>query len=75
MVDIINNPEHYGGKENTFEVIKIIEHFNLNFPLGNSVKYILRAGKKNPEKEIEDLEKARYYIERQIINIKKQKET
>lgn len=71
--DIINDPKHYGGNNNTYEVIKIIEYFCLGFNLGNVIKYILRAGKKNPEKHIEDLEKARYYLDREINNLKKLK--
>ena len=47
-------------------MIEAIEAWNLNFHRGNAVKYISRAGKKNPEKEIEDLKKARWYIDREI---------
>src|SRR5512146_2254470 len=52
MTDVIpgggqwDRPEYYGGEENPFEPIKIIEHYNLNFNLGSVVKYVLRAGKK-----------------------------
>ena len=63
---MINHPEHYNtGK---YEVIDIIEGNNWGegFNRGNAVKYILRAGIKNPDKEIEDLEKARWYIDREI---------
>lgn len=74
MSDQINHPEHYGGKNNTYEAIKIIEHFNLDFSIGNAIKYILRAGKKDKEKEIEDLEKAYWYLNRKIENLKKEKE-
>ena len=64
--DIINHPSHYNkGK---FEVIDIIEDCNLGFHLGNAIKYILRAGHKNPEKYVEDLEKAIWYINREIKN-------
>lgn len=62
----VNNPDYYGGKENPYEAIKIILRCKLDFCLGNSVKYILRAGKKNPEKEIEDLEKAKWYLQCRI---------
>jgi hypothetical protein len=41
-----DRPEHYGGEENPFEPIKIIEHYGLGFHLGNALKYILRAGAK-----------------------------
>ena len=66
----INNPTHYGGKDNPLEVINIIEHYQLGFKLGNTIKYILRAGVKSPEKEIEDLEKAAWYLNREIEQLK-----
>ncbi len=69
--DMVNNPSHYGGKDNVYEVIKIIEHYNLDFHIGNLVKYVIRAGKKNPEKELEDLKKARFYLDRKIDNLEK----
>ncbi len=62
-------PTHYGGEENPHEAIKIIEHYNLGFHLGNCIKYMLRAGKK--DNELEDLEKAQWYLQRHIENIKK----
>lgn len=64
--DSVNHPSHYGGEENPYEVIKVIDAWNLPFTLGNSVKYIARAGKKNPDKTIEDLKKAKWYIEHEI---------
>lgn len=60
--DKINNPDHYKGK--TLEAIQVIEDFELNYNLGNSVKYILRAGKK--EDKLADLRKANWYIVREI---------
>lgn len=62
----VNHPEHYGGAENPYEAIKVIEAWNLGFNLGNTVKYISRAGKKSQEKYLEDLEKAKWYLEREI---------
>jgi len=70
MKETINHPEHYGN--GTYETINVIEAWNLGFCLGNVVKYISRAGKKDPEREIEDLEKAKWYLERHIQNLKKQ---
>ncbi len=70
IVDIINNPTHYGGKDNVYESIKVIEAWNLGFRLGNTVKYISRAGKKDKNKIIQDLEKARYYLDREISILK-----
>lgn len=71
MNEQVNNPEYYGGKDNPYEAIKIIENCKLDFCLGNSVKYILRAGKKNKEKEVEDLQKAKWYLERKISQLEK----
>lgn len=62
----VNHPEYYGGEENPYEVIKIIEALDLNFHLGNVLKYIVRAGKKGSTTELEDLKKAQWYIERRI---------
>jgi hypothetical protein len=69
-VDPVNHPKHYQG--NKLEVIDIIEDFNLDFCLGNAVKYILRAGKKSdaPNRAELDLKKAAWYVNRAIDNIK-----
>ena len=66
----IEHPEYYGG-DTVYEAIKVIEAWQLNFNLGNAVKYISRAGKKDKSKEIQDLQKAVWYIERQIENLEK----
>ena len=68
MKDNVNHPSHY--TDGKIEVIDFIEDKNLNYHRGNAVKYISRAGKKNPDKEIEDLEKARWYINREIERLK-----
>jgi len=60
----VNHPSHYN--QGKIEVIEFIEDKKLGFHLGNSVKYICRAGKKNPAKETEDLKKAIWYLERKI---------
>ena len=65
MKESINHPDHYGG-DNTYEAIKVIESWNLDFSLGNTIKYISRAGKKDKAKEIEDLKKALWYLDRKI---------
>ena len=62
--DPVNHPSHY--TDGKIEVIDYIEDKGLGFCLGNAVKYISRAGKKDPEKEIEDLRKAAWYINRRI---------
>jgi hypothetical protein len=60
----INHPAHYNtGK---IEVIVAIEDWKLGFNLGNTVKYVARAGKKNPNAVLEDLRKAHWYLEREI---------
>lgn len=63
-IEFVNHPDHYQG--NSLEVIDIIEDFNLGFNLGNAVKYILRSGKKVKSDYIEDLEKAIWYLQREI---------
>ena len=65
--DPVNHPEHYGGKDNPYEAIKVIEAHNLNFRTGNAVKYILRAGKKGDPAQ--DIKKAIWYLERELNNL------
>ena len=79
-LDYINNPPHYGGKDNPYEAIKVIEAWDLGFCLGNVVKYISRAGKKidtlsidSKESMIKDLRKARFYLDRHISNLENAK--
>ncbi|UPK64919.1 DUF3310 domain-containing protein [Rhodococcus pyridinivorans] len=67
MNDSINHPAHYTGFSNGAEVIDITE--NLNFNRGNAVKYLARAGAKDPAKELEDLRKAEWYVQREIARI------
>lgn len=62
--DAVNHPAHY--TDGKIEVIAFIEDKGLNFHRGNAVKYISRAGKKDPAKEVEDLKKALWYIDREI---------
>ena len=64
MADSVNHPSHYGGEDNPYEAIKVIEAWGLGFCLGNVVKYISRAGKKNTSTQ-EDLMKARWYLDRE----------
>lgn len=68
---MVNHPGHYGGADNPYEVIKIIEALNMDFHLGNTFKYIARAGKKDTDKELQDLKKARFYLDRKISNLEK----
>lgn len=68
QADAVNHPAHYGGQDNPYEAIKVIEAWGLGFCLGNTVKYISRAGQKDPAKELEDLKKARWYLDQAIKN-------
>lgn len=70
MNDQVNHPTHYGGENNIYEAIKVIEAWQLGFCLGNTVKYISRAGKKETDKTIQDLEKAKWYLDREIARLK-----
>jgi hypothetical protein len=65
----VNHPDHYGGKNNEYEAIKVIDAWQLGFSLGNTIKYISRAGKKGKDKELQDLLKARWYLEHHIKTI------
>ena len=67
MKEAVNHPDHYGGEENIYEAIKVIEAWDLGFHLGNVVKYISRAGKKTNNTR-EDLKKAKWYLERYLLS-------
>ena len=64
-------PAHYGGADNPYEVFAVLEAWKLDkdFYLGNVIKYIARAGKKNSSKEKEDLQKALVYLRRRIDSL------
>ena len=64
MADAVNHPPHYGGAEDLYEAIKVIEAWDLGFCLGNTVKYIRRAGLKGDR--LTDLKKAAWYLNREI---------
>ena len=71
--EMVNHPEHYGGKENIYEVVKVCEAWGLDKDayIFNVVKYVARAGKKDQAKELEDLKKASFYLDRKIKNLEK----
>ena len=69
MNDNVNHPEHYNSHPSGVECIEITEHFNFN--IGNAVKYCWRAGLKG--EQVEDLRKARWYIDREISRILNEK--
>lgn len=59
-------PNYYGGTDNPYEAIKVIEAWGLNFSLGSVVKYVARTGKKDPATAVEDLQKAATYLQLEI---------
>lgn len=69
-VETVNHPPHYGG-DTTYEVIKVLRAWGLDesFELGSAVKYLARLGKKNGASPIEDLKKARWYIDSKIAEL------
>lgn len=67
MAETVDHPAHYGGADNPYECIKVIEAWGLDFHLGNCVKYISRAGKKGDA--LEDLRKAAWYLNRAIARL------
>lgn len=69
MAEQVNHPNHYGG-DTTYETIKVIDAWGLGFSLGNAVKYISRAGRKNPDELLQDLEKAAWYLNHEIERLR-----
>lgn len=67
--DVVNHPSHY--TDGNIEVMDFIEDKQLNFARGNVIKYVSRAGKKDPNKELEDLQKGFWYLNREIERLKK----
>jgi hypothetical protein len=67
--DPVSHPPHYGGAANPYEAIKVIEAWELGFSLGNALKYICRAGRKRRSTQIEDLKKARWYLDAEIAKL------
>lgn len=67
MADAVDHPPHYNGHPSGVECIDVVEHMNFN--LGNAVKYVWRAGSKGDL--LEDLKKARWYIDREIERLEK----
>lgn len=67
----VQHPVHYGGKDNPYEAINIIEAYGMDFCEGNVLKYLLRYKKKNG---IEDLKKAQWYLNRLIENEERRNE-
>ena len=77
--DNVNHPSHYTSHPSGIECIQVTEHYD--FCIGNAIKYLWRSGLKgdagmtSSQKEIEDLEKAIWYIRRKIELIKRTEES
>ena len=67
--EAVDHPAHY--RKDTIEAIDVIEAWGLDFCLGNALKYIARTGLKDPSKDIEDLKKAIWYINRKIMTMER----
>ena len=72
-MESIENPKHYGGVDNIYEAIKVIDAWEVDFYLGNVLKYICRAGKKTGQ--LEDLKKAQWYLNKKIQKMEERKVT
>lgn len=70
--DQVNHPSYYGG-DSTYEAVNVIEAWGLGWHCGSAVKYIARAGKKPNNPELQDLKKARWYIDRKIAQLENPK--
>lgn len=76
--DMVNHPAHYNSHPSGIECIEIVRHHNFN--IGNAIKYLWRCGIKTEEgmdiqdKTIEDLQKAIFYIQDEIIRLQKEDE-
>ena len=66
--EMVYHPDHYGGKDNVYEVVKVCEAWGLDKDayIFNVVKYVARAGKKDTDKELQDMKKALWYLNRKI---------
>ena len=77
MAEMVNHPSHYGGANNPYEAIKVIEAWEADFNIGTTLRYLCRCGKKtiggsSEEMRLEDLKKAAWYLNREIENIEKE---
>lgn len=68
--DPVNHPKHYCDNPSGIECIQVVRHCNFN--IGNAIKYLWRHGKKDKEKTIEDLKKAKFYIDDEIKRLTQQ---
>lgn len=72
--DPVNHPSHYTSHPSGVECVVIAEHHS--FCIGNAIKYVWRAGLKGDtaKKQLEDLRKARWYLDREIQRLTKESE-
>jgi Protein of unknwon function (DUF3310) len=70
MSDAVNHPKHYNSHPSGVECITVVEHMTFN--AGNAVKYLWRSGLKDATPAVQDLEKARWYIDREIQRLQKE---
>ena len=70
MSDAVNHPKHYNEHPSGVECIVVVEHYGFN--LGNTIKYIWRAELKPSSSTLEDLKKARWYLDREIARLEKE---
>lgn len=67
--DAVNKPKHYNSHPSGIECIEVVRHHN--FAIGNAIKYLWRQGLKEEAPQIQDLEKATWYIQDEILRLKK----
>lgn len=72
--EMVDHPAHYGGESDPFEHHKVVYGWKLDYYLGNCTKYICRAGRKPGADSVQDLEKAKWYLEQEIALLKRQRE-
>jgi len=70
-VEMVDHPAHYGGADNPYEAIKVIEAWGLGFHLGSAVKYISRLNKKAGNSGLQDARKCLWYIKRYVELLEK----
>jgi hypothetical protein len=66
-MDAVNHPNHYGGKDNLYEAIKVIDAWEADFYIGNVLKYLCRSEKKG--NRLEDLKKAQFYLNEKVKRV------
>jgi hypothetical protein len=71
-IEAVNHPSHYGGKNNPLEHIKVVEALGWDYWIGNCTKYLWRAGRKDTTKVLEDLKKAKFYLDAKIEMMERQ---